>query len=115
MNKNIKFFLLISLIYFAGCAGGPKPLYSWGDYEDQVYSYFTGGPIEKQILELEKHAEKTKAAGLALPPGFQAHLGLLYSKVGRDDKFAQQLDIEKSNFPEVIPFFENIASKFKKR
>jgi len=115
MNKNIKFFLLMSPIYFAGCAGGPKPLYSWGDYEDQVYSYFTGGPIEKQILELEKHAEKTKAAGLALPPGFQAHLGLLYSKVGRDDKFAQQLDIEKSNFPEVIPFFENIASKFKKK
>ena len=115
MKKIINIGVLISFVSFAGCSSGPKPLYSWGDYEDQVYSYFTGGSIEKQILELEKHAEKTRAAGLALPPGFQAHLGLLYSKVGRDDKFAQQLDIEKSNFPEVIPFFENIASKFKKK
>ena len=114
--KNIfNIIFAVVLIYISGCASRPKQLYSWGDYEDQVYSYFNGEAVEKQVVELEKHAEKVRAAGLALPPGYQAHLGLLYSKVGRDDKFAEQLEKERVNFPEVSAFFENMADKFRKK
>jgi len=97
-----------------GCAPKVPPLYSWGNYEDQVYDYFKGQSVEKQIIELEKHSQKAKATGTLLPPGFQAHLGLLYSKVGRDDKLAEQLLIEKTNFPESSGFFDGLINKFKK-
>ncbi len=97
-----------------GCATNNKDLYSWGNYEDQVYEYFKGQSVEKQIIELEKHSEQTKAKGQALPPGYQAHLGLLYSKAGRDDKLAEQLLIEKNNFPESGGFLDVLLKKFTK-
>lgn len=96
------------------CANTAQPLYAWGGYESQVYEYFKGQPMEKQIVELEKHSEQAKATGTLLPPGYQAHLGLLYAKLGRDDKLAEQLSIEKTNFPESSGFFDGLMKKFGK-
>ena len=118
--KEIKMYtlktasLLLFVVFLAGCANKVQPLYSWGNYEREVYDYFKTGSVEKQIIELEKHIEKSKATGAALPPGYQAHLGLLYSKVGRDDKLAEQLLIEKANFPESSGFFDGLIKKFTK-
>ena len=106
--------LAIFALSASGCANKVQPLYSWGNYEDQVYDYFKGQSVEKQIIELEKHSEQAKAKGAMLPPGFQAHLGLLYSKTGRDDKLAEQLLIEKTNFPESNGFFDGLLKKFVK-
>ena len=102
------------IVMVSGCANRQKPLYDWGPYEPLVYEYFKGQSVEKQIIELEKHAQKAKAEGVALPPGYQAHLGLLYSKTGRDDLFAEKVRLEETDFPESKQFFENMLNKAKK-
>lgn len=113
--KPIKLCLLIvAAAWMTGCASKNQALYSWGNYQGQVYDYFKGQPVEKQIIELEKIAAQAKAKGTALPPGYQAHLGLLYAKTGRDDKLAEQLSIEKTNFPESAQFIDGLLKKFAK-
>jgi len=102
--------LLAAALALVGCATN-TPVYSWGPYEDEVYAYFKNESPEEQILILEKHAQETKAKGLKLPPGFRAHLGLLYSKVGRDDDFVVELEQEKAAFPESVVFVDNLLAK----
>lgn len=107
--------LLITTVVLAlsGCANTNKELYSWGTYEPQVYSYFKGESPEKQIDVLEKHLAEVKADGETPPPGFYAHLGLLYSKVGRESEMKTMFDMEKNLFPESAVFIDNINNGFK--
>lgn len=91
----------IAFLLLAGCAARQQPLYYWGDFQGQQYSYFKGdkGP-EDGILSLEKIREKARSRGKALPPGLQAHLGLLYGLTGRTDMLEQNLLAERQQFPE---------------
>lgn len=41
-----------------------------------------------------------------MPPGFRAHLGMLYLKMGDGDKGVEQLQSEKVAFPESTPFMD---------
>ncbi|MCH2000092.1 DUF4810 domain-containing protein, partial [Achromobacter xylosoxidans] len=40
------------------------------------------------------------------PPGFRAHLGMLYLKLGDGAKGLEQLEGEKAAFPESKPFMD---------
>ena len=55
----------------------------------------------------------TKANGQALPPGYMAHLGLLYGKIGRDTDFLLALEEEKHSFPESTPYIEKLMKNAK--
>ncbi len=99
------------LTLLSGCATPVPPLYNWGPYESQVNAHFKGESPESQILVLEKHASETKAKGLLLPPGYMAHLGLLYGKVGRDDDFANALKLEKEQFPESATYIDKLLTQ----
>ena len=63
---------------------------------------------------MEQDLQKIRASGLAVPPGYHAHLGLLYGEQGDVDKFAQQVALEKSKFPESETFMDFLMRKFKK-
>lgn len=91
----------------AGCAT-KQPLYNWGPLDDQVYGYFKNEAPEAQIAILEKHAEVTRAQGKKLPPGYSAHLGLLYEKVGRGEDFIVALEQEKTSFPESSLYIDSL-------
>lgn len=95
-----------------GCATNTA-LYSWGPYENQVYSHFKNESPEEQILILEKHAQETQAGGKQLPPGFRAHLGLIYAKVGREGEFVAALEQEKTFFPESAPYIDRLLINVK--
>jgi hypothetical protein len=105
----------LAALTLAGCASGPQPLYHWGSYQEQIYGHFKGekGP-EEQIQSLEKDAEHAAAKNRPLPPGFQAHLAMLYGESGRPDKMASYLDEEKRHFPESATFMDFLLQKFKK-
>lgn len=112
--KNIKiYFLLTASLVLAGCATN-KTLYGWGQYEPQVYEYFKGESPEQQILVLESHLKETESKGEKIPPGFYAHLGLLYAKVGKDAEFRIMLEQEKQLYPESSKYINNLNNKFKK-
>ena len=103
--------LPFALLALVGCASQNPPLYAWGSYEDQLHAYFKGESPEKLIHEMEKQAEVAHSKGQALPPGFQASLGLFYSKAGRDDKLAEHLSLEKQKFPESTGFIDGLFKR----
>lgn len=117
--KNYRSLILaLSLsgsVLLSGCAG-PQRLYQWENYQPQVYEYFKGqgsGPQE-QITILERDIQKIRAKGNTPPPGYHAHLGLLYSHVGKEDQVIQQFETEKNLFPESSPYMDFLLKKFKK-
>lgn len=114
MRHTVAFALLGSTLLLGGCMATSKPLYQWDTYPAQVYGHFKGESADAQIAALELQLQKIQANGTAPPPGLHAHLGLLYSKVGRDDQMVEQLEQEKSLFPESAPFMNRLLAQLKK-
>jgi len=97
----------------AGCVQVPKPMYQWGGYQDQLYEHFKGDSQhpEAQLQVLEAQAQKARGGGAALPPGFRAHLGLVYLRLGRDAEARQQLEAEKASFPESAQYMDFLLKR----
>lgn len=95
-----------------GCTT-PSSLYQWEDYQPQVYKYLKddGKTKEEQILVLEKGLQKIQANGKTPPPGYHAHLGLLYYEVGRAAEALQQFQTEKALFPESAKYMNFLLNK----
>lgn len=97
-----------------GCAHrGPGPLYMWEAFPRQQYEALQSGgvPAQEQIAALEAHAEKARAAGAALPPGFRAHLAMLKLSVGNPDEARRLLMAEKTAFPESAPYMDQFLKR----
>lgn len=95
-------------LLLVGCAQPVKPLYHWEGYQRQVYEHLRNDAStpEQQMTVLQAQAEKARAAGAALPPGFRAHLGMLYLKLGRPDEARDALEAEKKAFPESAQYMD---------
>lgn len=103
-----RYFIAVAALCLGGCATGPKPLYHWEGYQRQVYEYFKGdgsSPAE-QLGAMQAQAEKARAAGAALPPGFRAHVALLQMRLGRYDEARQMIEAEKTAFPESSQYMD---------
>lgn len=115
LKKQYSIYLLFIaiLLLLNGCQS-PKTIYYWDGYQENLYNYTQ---IDKtshteQIQSLEHTIEKAKSANKPIPPGLHAHLGLLYFSVGNPDKAIEQLEIEKSLFPESKTFIDFIERKY---
>ena len=99
----------------SGCSTQPKPLYNWGNYQQQVYAHLKGGgSADQQIAELEKGLQKSMKSNSKIPPGYHAHLGLLYGEVGRVDNMKREFEAEKALFPESAQFMNFLLDKIAK-
>ena len=87
-------------------------LYSWGTYESQVYAYLRGESREAQIQALERDSERIEASGKTAPPGFYAHLGLLYAEIGDEEKAIACFVMEKTRFPEAGVYMDFLLRRF---
>lgn len=101
-------------VLLAGCAAPQKSLYQWEQYQPQVYQYFKGEPKEAQIEALERDLQKIRAANGTPPPGYHAHLGLLYSTIGKDDQMVQAFQTEKALFPESSTYIDFLMKNIKR-
>lgn len=104
---------LVGLLVLAGCAQPPKPLYLWETFPRVQYEALLGegaSPFE-QIRAMEAHAEKARAAGAALPPGFRAHLGKLHLEVGNPAAAYEMWQAEKTAFPESAPYMDQLLKR----
>lgn len=92
----------------AACAQTSRDIYDWQTYEPSVYAYLKDdeGDYAAQAQNLEQNVETARASNTALPPGFRAHLGLLYLKLGKEGQAMEQLESEKLAFPESTPFMD---------
>lgn len=107
-SGSILRWAVLSSALLAGCATPTPSLYHWGRYQPQVYEYLKGqgsGP-EAQILVLEEDLERMRAQGSKHPPGYHAHLGLLYAQTGKSDRAAQEFLAEKELYPESAAYMD---------
>ncbi|MCJ0976048.1 DUF4810 domain-containing protein [Pseudomonas sp. PS1] len=99
---------LLATLLLTGCAGNQTPpLYYWDGYQQQVYEHFKHetGPQE-QIAALEASLQKARSEDRSPPPGFHAHLGMLYAEIGKADQVRQQFETEKNLFPESAAYMD---------
>ena len=110
--KSFRFLLIFVIAaFFSGCAGSPA-LYSWGDYENQVQVYLNTGNPETQIRILERNRQRIESRGEAIPPGFYAHLGMLYSDIGDHERAITYFEEEKALFPEAAIFMNLLLGRY---
>ena len=104
---SYRFFLvLVCAACLSACASSSGTLYSWGSYEAQVYAYLKGESRERQIDALERDREKIELSDKAVPPGFYAHLGLLYAETGNNAMAMVCFEMEKARFPEDTAYID---------
>jgi hypothetical protein len=101
------------LALMAGCVHQPPPLYHWGNFQRLQYDTLltAGNPPLEQVALMEAQAEKARAAGTALPPGFRAHLGMLKLSAGDVDRARDLWQAEKSAFPESTPYMDQLLKR----
>lgn len=106
-------FLVAVASLLAGCATQPQSLYYWGQYQPSVLGHLLREKSpQQQIQVLEKDIEVARSLNQSLPPGFRAHLGILYAEDGKLDRTRVLLADEKKAFPEGAGFMEFLLKKF---
>jgi hypothetical protein len=109
-----RLFLGTCIAVLAGCAHkAPPPLYMWEAFPKMQYDTLLRPgvtPVE-QVSAMEAQAEKARAAGAALPPGFRAHLGMLKLSGGDVDQARQLWQAEKAAFPESTPYMDQLLKR----
>lgn len=114
MSKAVKLALMLTAVAtVAGCQTAPKPLYQWESYQPQVYGYFKGESKQEQVEALERDLQKINASGRQAPPGYHAHLGMLYLSLGKDDQMVQEFRTEKALFPESAGYMDFLLKNAK--
>lgn len=115
IRTPLQLVTLIALAALSGCVTQPQPLYYWDGYQQQVYQRFENkSSAQEQIAALEESLQKARATDRAMPPGFHAHLGMLYAEIGKGDQVRQQFETEKTLFPESAQYMDFLMRKFTK-
>ena len=113
--KTIVRCLAIVLVALAsvGCVQAPKQLYIWETFPRQQYDILSGQTIspESQVQSMEVLAEKARATGSALPPGFRAHLGMLHLNSGNIASARQMWQAEIAAFPESAIYIDSLLKR----
>lgn len=104
---------LAATFFIYGCATPPKPLYNWDEYQESVYQNLEEQNDGEQIDRLEKNLQEASGKGEKVPPGFHAHLAMLYAQQGRDNLAFEHFEKEKRLFPESTTFINFLLSQKK--
>lgn len=105
------------MILLTGCANLQEPpLYGWRGYEKNLDAYFRAdkSSVDEQLQSMQDDQKLLEAEGKLLPPGYQAHMGLLYGRKGDFESFRAKLEAEKQQFPESAGFMDFLMRNFKK-
>ena len=88
--------------------------YSWGSYENSVYSTTSAvGEVDvgAEIDSLTQLVEKARNEGKSVPPGLHAHIGYLYSLQGDIDTAVAAFETEKELYPESTVFVDGVLAR----
>ncbi len=104
---------VVAAATLSGCVQQPKPLYLWESFPQLQYQTLLREKADAtaQITTLEAQAEKARATGAALPPGFRAHLGMLKLSAGDVAQARTWWLAEKQAFPESSPYMDQLLKK----
>jgi len=109
-KNNFRWLPLPLVLLLTACANNnAHHLYHWGQFSNVSYVWLKedGSQSAQDMRDiLEKEVQTAATDNRQLPPGFHAHLGLLYLKLGESDKALTQWQAEKEAFPESTPFMD---------
>ncbi len=103
------------LALLAGCSTPPN--YSWGHYEDLIYTAYRTpdkATAEKQLEVLEADYQKARSANRPVPPGWHAYVGYLYFDLGKTDEARREFETEKAQYPESAVFMDRLLANMSK-
>ena len=112
--RNLIAFAGAATLALSGCESARQSnLYYWdGAYADSIYKYLgRESDVQAQIDAMEQTAQKAYAAQKQLPPGFYAHLGLLYYDQGDFARAKNNFDAEAKLYPESRPYIRFLTDK----
>lgn len=121
LGRCKRWVLLLGLfvwVLLTGCANTREPsLYGWRSYEKNLDAYFRADRSrpDEQLQRMEEDRQVIVAEGKALPPGYQAHLGLLYGRKGDLQSLERYFELEKQQFPEAAGFMDFLLRNFRKQ
>jgi hypothetical protein len=113
----IRSVFILGLAALAASCATDHSLYSWGRYEQILYStYAEPGkiPPEQQISMILEDMQKGNAANKPSPPGLHAYLGSLYAETGKPSEAKIQFLAEKAEFPESSVLMDRFISNLPK-
>ncbi len=117
MGHKTRMLSLIAVALLTGCANTAReaPLYGWRSYEKNLDAYFRADKSspDEQLKAMQDDQQLIQAEGKALPPGYQAHMGLLYGRKGDLESFRNHVEAEKQQFPESAGFMDFLLRNFK--
>ncbi|UTW45499.1 DUF4810 domain-containing protein [bacterium SCSIO 12696] len=108
---------LFLAIVLSGCVAQPNYKYYWGSYEDILRETFVKADelsTAGQIDRFNQDIQKAQAEGKPLPPGFYAHLGMLYAAEGQAERAAESLVREKELYPESTILIDKLLKNYGK-
>jgi hypothetical protein len=113
-RKGWRALACVCWLTFAGCASKVEPpLYLWSTFPEIQYNTLlrSGADPVAQIQGMEAEAEKARALGSLLPPGFRAHLGMLKLSTGDAEQARTLWQAEKTAFPESAPYMDQLLDR----
>lgn len=115
MKAFVLTILATCLVSACSSSSQPNSLYYWGKYQNiQYQSFDESKSLPEQVTAMENYFnEVTEKQGHAAP-GSHAHLGMLYTKMGRIDDASAQFDLEKQLFPESTHYMDFLKSNISK-
>jgi hypothetical protein len=121
-QRHLKFVLgsiamAAFILLLAGCANTKAPsLYGWRNYEKNLDNYFRSDKtsMDEQLKSMQDDQQILMGEGKSLPPGYRAHMGLLYGRKGDLESFRNQMEAEKQHFPDSSGFMDFLMRNFKK-
>ncbi|MFT5041836.1 MAG: hypothetical protein ACI8TX_002815 [Hyphomicrobiaceae bacterium] len=106
--------LFFLVVVASGCAPQRSPLYSWGDYQEILYSTWvapgTSDPVAASV-RLAATIERIQVTGGRVGPGMHAHLGWLYWQQGLEAEARAELSTESTLFPESTKLIDDMLAR----
>jgi hypothetical protein len=97
------------LLALAGCVTTAPAKYSWGNYENSLYSYYKdsskSGDYEAELARMIRDSEGTAKP---VAPGLYAEYGFLMLQEGKSKEAIAQFEKEKAKWPESTYLMNNL-------
>lgn len=102
-------FCLGALLALTGCVTTAPAKYSWGNYENSLYSYYKdstkSGDYEAELVSVISDSEATAKP---VAPGLYAEYGFLLLQEGKSKDAITQFEKEKAKWPESTYLMNNL-------
>ena len=112
----MKVLALVTAVMLLSACGGKQDQYYWGSYEKVIYLHHIqpgDAPAEAQIDMLLQDKAEAINAGLKVPPGLNAHLGMMHAQLGNADAALAAFEEEKKAFPDSAKFIDDTIQRIK--